>query len=334
VKVTDQGGGVSDVRVFVNGARSDGTRGLKVKPSAGELTFTVTLSPGDNEVVAEAYSVRGKVRSEQATAQVTLQAELARPDLYLLAVSINEYDDPSLALGFPNADADAVVKALSAQTRLFGQVKVSRLRDKEATREAIARAAGEIAKQARPSDVFIFFSAGHGTMLQCKDDATARYQLLTHRASLRSDRTVCAESVSDEQLASLVRAVPAQKKLVLLDTCQAGGAATGQMVVAMRGGEDIDTIKRLARAEGVAIIAAALEKSAALEVAELRHGIFTFALLEALAGKGPRNGPAVTVSGLIDYLDLRVPDLSQQYFKRSQYPIQSMQGQSFPIALP
>ncbi len=182
--------------------------------------------------------------------------------------------------------------------------------------------------------MFILFAAGHGTMLKCKDDAGPHYQLLTYRASLRSERTICAESIGDAELAALVRAVPAQKKLVLLDTCQAGGAAKGEMVVAMRGGDDIDTIKRLARAEGVAIVAAAMEKDSALEVAALHHGIFTFALLEALGGKAQRSGPAVTVAGLIDYLDLRVPDLSQQYFKRSQYPIQSMQGQPFAIALP
>lgn len=78
-----------------------------------------------------------------------------------------------------------------------------------------------------------------------------------------------------------MRAVPAQKKLVLLDTFQAGGAAKGEMLVAMRGGEEIDTIERLARAEGVAIVAAAMEKEVALEVAELLSSPSTIRRLES-----------------------------------------------------
>lgn len=339
VRVTDRGGGISELRVFVNGARADQGRALVLDAAATnqavlEREVTVLLSPGDNVIAAEAFNVQGRLRSERVSAHVTLRAETERANLYVLALSFNEYDDPSLALNYPNADAAGVVAALKDETRLFGDVNVIHLRDKAATRDAIARAAAEIAQKARPVDVFVFFAAGHGTMLKCKDADAAHYQLLTYGASLRSERTICAESLSDTDIAALVRAVPAQKKLVLLDTCQAGGAAKGEMVVAMRGGEDIDTIKRLARAEGVAIVAAAMEKDVALEVAELRHGIFTFALLEALDGKAARSGPAVTVAGLMEYLDLRVPELSRQYFKRSQYPIQSMQGQPFPIALP
>ena len=344
VKATDRGGGVAEIRVFVNGARADAGRALELEGGSGapaasaalEKAVEVVLTPGDNEIVVEAYSAKGRVRSPQARARITREgAAPVRPDLHVLAMTLDEYDDPSLALSFANADGAAVVKALEAQKgKLYGDVRVTRLRDRDATREGLERAIGEIAKVAKTTDVFVFYAAGHGTVLQCPADPAPRYYLVTYKASLRSQETICANSVHDERLGALVRSIPARKKLIVLDTCHAGAAATGQMLVAMRSGEqDIDAIKRLARAEGLAVVAAAAAKEYAGEIPALGHGVFTYALLEGLKGSAARSNP-VTVYGLLGYLSTEVPALSARHFKRSQYPITSTQGEDFPISLP
>ncbi|MCK6551929.1 caspase family protein, partial [Myxococcota bacterium] len=191
----------------------------------------------------------------------------------------------------------------------------------------------DVAQRALPSDVLVLYAAGHGLMVQCPGDEEPRYHLLTYRASLRSEPTICQHGVSDRRLAELVRAVPARKKLVVLDTCQAGAAATEKTLVAMRGAVEIDAIKRLARAEGVAIVAAAKAAEYAGEVPALGHGIFTYALVQGLAGRAAAGPGPVSVFGLLGYLQSEVPALSEQHFGRPQFPITSLQGQDFPLSI-
>jgi len=102
----------------------------------------------------------------------------------------------------------------------------------------------------------------------------------------------------------------------------------------MRGAADVDAIKRLSRAEGMAIIAAAQAKEYAGEVPALGHGVFTYALLQGLAGKAPRVGSSVTVFNLLSYVSDEVATLSDTHLRRRQFPITSMQGQDFPVVVP
>ncbi len=339
VRATDAGGGISELRVFVNGVRVDAGRGLELDgPSASWLdrSIDVLLGPGDNEIVAEAYSVIGKVRSTRAKAKVALDAAATgRPNLHLLAVSVDDYQDPSLKLSFANADGDAVVRAFQAQEgKLYGKVQVVRLKDSAVTREKLAEAAAGLTKGVEQQDVFVFYAAGHGTVVQCPGAKDMHYMLVPYDASLRSDTSLCSRGVTDEVLSSQLRPIPARKKLVILDTCHAGAAATENMLVAMRGAADVDAIKRLSRAEGMAIIAAAQAKEYAGEVPALGHGVFTYALLQGLAGKAPRVGSSVTVFNLLSYVSDEVATLSDTHLRRRQFPITSMQGQDFPVVVP
>ena len=71
----------------------------------------------------------------------------------------------------------------------------------------------------------------------------------------------------------------------------------------------------------------------AAEVEVLKHGVFTYALLEALSGKADKgNDKKITVAELKAYMDERVPELSEEHVGRSQYPTGYSTGQDFPIS--
>lgn len=344
LRALDRGAGVSDLRVYVNGTRADAGRGLRVTHeltaavdgAAVERAVDVLLAPGENELIAEAYNDLGHVRSARVRARVTLIGEaVARPDLHLVAVSLDNYEDPAQPLEFSNRDGDAVAEALSAQAgRLYGEVHVTRLRDADATRERLEAALRDVAGRARTTDAFALYVAGHGVMLQCPDESGAHYRLLTYASSLRSEATLCASALSDEQTAALVRAIPARKKLLILDTCQSGAAASERVLLAMRGAQEVDAVRRLARAEGVAVIAASMALQSAGEARDLGHGLFTWALLQGLHGEAAlQGGDSVSVFGLLAYVQDAVPRLSRRYTHRAQYPITGFQGQDFPLAL-
>jgi hypothetical protein len=109
-----------------------------------------------------------------------------------------------------------------------------------------------------------------------------------------------------------------------LDTCgSAAFSQQGRDALSQKG-----AIDKLARITGRATLAAAA--NTALERVE-NHGVFTYAVLEALSKVTDPNG-FVQVSGLADYVVDRVPEITKQRFGYEQIPMWIFQGQTFPIA--
>src|SRR5262249_42972146 len=146
----EQGGGVSEVRLYQNGRLVAAERGR-----AGDVqtyAFEVDLIPGDNMLNVEAEN-RDRVTSNAEQGKVTLAKPVVKPVLHLLAVGINRYQDPAFDLGFAKPDADAIAKFFEQRgSGLFSAVKVTRLFDKAATRTGIVQEFARLAKDAKPED--------------------------------------------------------------------------------------------------------------------------------------------------------------------------------------
>jgi uncharacterized caspase-like protein len=133
------------------------------------------------------------------------------------------------------------------------------------------------------------------------------------------------QSLDQESLRKLLAKIPAKKTLVLLDTCSS--AAFSEPFRALTLSEK-GAIDRLARITGRATLAAAA--GTALEGVE-DHGVFTYAVLEALSKAAGADG-LVQVSSLADYVEDRVPMITKERFGYEQIPMWIFQGQTFPIA--
>ncbi len=197
----------------------------------------------------------------------------------------------------------------------------------------------EIARKAGPQDTLVVFLAGHGTMVG------QRYYFIPHEfrrregSDLESD--IRAQGLPADTLADWLGTVPALKRVLVLDTCQSGGAVglarTGRSPFELRG-----AIERLGRTQGVFTIAAAATGEEAQEVAELGHGILTYALLAGLdaAEGGPLAGQPIRpnsperVADVLEWFGFasgQVPRLARRYFGREQDVETSIRGSSFPI---
>ena len=342
VRMTDRGGGVADVRVFINGKRADSGRALVLDTTSNlgsfERSFPIELAPGDNVIEAEAYNVIGNVRSARARVTVTLNAQQpALPSLFVVGHTLDDYGDPGLKLGFADADGDALIARLRAAAGpVFANVDVTQLKDSAATPAALEAALKELAGKARPDDVVVFFAAGHGLMVKCDTDEKPHYYLVGYGAHATKD-AVCATSSSDTHLAELLRSVPAQKKVVLLDTCQSGAAATtGVLAEMLAEGDQIDDeAQRFGRSEGVGILAAAQPRESAVEIPELGHGAFTWALLRGLRGEARLGaGKQIMVQSLIAVTSQLLGDVTEKRFGQRQRTTTAYQGDNFPIAQP
>jgi len=121
---------------------------------------------------------------------------------------------------------------------------------------------------------------------------------------------------------------PALKRILLLDSCQ-----SGTMILALRGGGSEErAVDALNKTTGAYVISAANEEQGAGEAAEFKHGFFTFAFLEGLAGKADTNGNHIIEAlELLPYVSSQVKAIAGKYGKEQQ-PLVSMNGGDFPVA--
>ena len=123
--------------------------------------------------------------------------------------------------------------------------------------------------------------------------------------------------------------IQAQKQLFILDACQSAGAF--QQLLAAEANQQ-KSISLVARSTGTHWMAASGAQQFANEFAQLGHGAFTYVLLQALKGEAA-NDKMVTVNGLKQFLQIKVPELMKKYNGTAQYPASYGNGFDFPVSV-
>lgn len=338
VEALDQGGGIDEILLYQNGKLVETTRrGLRVLESAQAVrreTFTVPLASGRNEFRATAFN-RDRTESEPATVSVTWAAPGKTTTLHLLVVGINEYKNGDYSLNYAANDARAVRdKLLETGGAIFRDIRVHELYDAQATKRGIGDAIAAIAREATANDFFLFFYAGHGVMTAPADGASGKYYLIPSDVVKMYGEPATLEklAVSADEMRDWCRDIKAQKQVLLLDACQSGGTVEA---FAARGAAEEKAIMQLGRSAGVVILASAGTGQSAAELSQLKHGIFTYALLEGLAGKadgGEKDGK-ITIKELESFMSDYIPELSARYRGEAQYPNSYSAGMDFPVGV-
>jgi len=329
VKVADQGGGVGDVRLYLNGSAVVLDRaGARAPPASRVLAYKVRLVSGSNSIRAIAFNADNSMQSTEAVHEIVARIVAAKPSLHALVIGIQEYENPKLILMYPVADAQLVAATLRERARgLFEGVNVVELTTRaQTTKEAITRALQEMAGKVRPDDLFVFFVASHGTV----DDG--QYFLITSNVGSTSTHILRQTALTQDDLKELIANVPATKKLVMIDTCNAG--KMGEVIQAAmltRGMNEETALKILSRAVGSTVISASTSLQEAVEGYK-NHGLFTWVVVEGLNGAADSdNDGYVKTHELVNYVDDKVPALAEQVFRHKQYPTTTLNGQGFPV---
>lgn len=333
LEVKDQGGGIGDVRLYRNGAAVilEKTRNLQAVSTAqgGQvLRYTLSLEAGKNSIRAVAFNADNSMQSSDATVEIQASFASRPPTLYAVVVGIKDYVNPRLALTYPAADAELFAATLESKGKgLFDGIQVHRLlKPEETTNAAIAAALRQAQKDVRPEDLFVFYVASHGTV----DDG--QYFLITSNVGSTSTARLKQDALGQDALKEMISNIPASKKLVVLDTCNAGKMGDAlQMAMLTRGMSEDTAMKVLSRAVGSTILSAASSVQEALEGYK-NHGLFTWVVVEGLNGAADtdKDGFVKTLE-LADYVDNQVPELAERVFSHKQFPIVSPTGQGFPL---
>ena len=324
VSAADLGGGIKEIRLYQNGKLVK--RVQEDMDDVGETIereFEVKLVPGKNEFRVVALS-RDLIESRPAKVKVKYSGAERKSTLHLLTVGINKYRNPALNLNYGVPDADGIRGFFGKQPkRLFKDIKLYAIADKQATKKGITSAVAKL-YESRPEDVVVLYFAGHG------DTVDGNWYFLPYEVTYpEKEEEIRGKGIQSEEINDWVSKIPAQKVVVLIDSCKSGAA-----LKKFRGFEDRKALSRLARTSGVHVVAAAAKTQFAVELAELGHGAFTYTILEGLGGEADaRKDGIITIRELTNYIENRLPDLSEEKSGEAQFPVINSRGNDFPIAV-
>jgi len=339
VSIIDKNLPVQNIIVMVNGRRlgkdelsaASGASGLRpgkasitVTGNQKTLNFTlpVNLDPGDNriEVVAfNGYSENRRYVDVNWNAPVGNKPAL--PNLYILAIGVNKYDNPGAQLGnlrnldYCVADARGVIESLKAQEAIrYGKVHSLLIADDadiQPTAENIRKNLSFL-ERAGPKDVALLFLAGHGVSL-----AEGKFYFLPRDAVILSGGNVnTRRAISGDEIVTVLDAPG--NRLVFIDACKSGGVDNDRMV-------------RLFMDTNAFVFAACRGNESSLELANLGHGVFTYSVMDALKGAiGARAAEQVSVKSMSGFVSIDVPERTGNRQHPSAY---SLGFYDFPVAV-
>jgi Caspase domain len=279
----------------------------------------LALDPGENQIEVIAYEGRNLVASLPARAIFIHDgpADTAKPKLYILAIGINDYVDhggaepgtgrilvfPPLTASVPDAEAfSAEMEKVGAGQ--YAQVRVTLALNADATAAKLDETIKKIAGEISPRDTFVLYAAAHGYSVG------GNYYLIPQDyqggPNLEALKT---RAIGQERIQNwIANRIKAKKALILLDTCESGALTSGYSKSRTDGPASEAAVGRLHEATGRPVLTAASGGKSAYEGYK-GHGVFTYALMEALH-KGDTNGNGkIEVTELAAHVEKRVPEL-------------------------
>ncbi len=292
---------IRNIRVIVDGLelQYDRTKCIEVDETGREAKLQLELEiPRDRpEITLQLQAINASgAASELQTLIVRYQPPLQ--ELYLLAVGVGDYEDDELDLRFPAQDVrDLVAFFETQQSTFFRTVHVRTLIDAQASAGKVRELKHEFLARARPEDTIVVFLAGHGVRAE-----TGEYFFLTPEAT--ADKPYAG--LERAQVDSLVvwERLRARRRVLLLDTCNAGRSAPGSARGTQRGvvpwydgPSPVEPAADSTR-HGVYVLAASTDFGFARE--QEGNGLFTRTVLDGLVGAADADG-----DGLVEIEELR-----------------------------
>ncbi|PYS69845.1 MAG: hypothetical protein DMF73_14015, partial [Acidobacteria bacterium] len=310
--------------------------------AAASLEEEITVVSGPNRLTAYAFN-NDNVKSKDANLLLTGSESLKRAGTaWVIAVGVNEYANSQYNLKYAVADAQSFAQEVSREQAPLGRfehVEVVPVLNDQATKENILAALRRLTgatdaptlkagpldrlRRAEPEDAVIIYFAGHGTA------QGQRFYLIPHDLGYTGDRNaldenglkaIISHSISDQELEDAVEGLAASSLLMVIDACNSGQALEAEEK--RRGPMNSKGLAQLAYEKGMYILTAAQSYQAALEAAQLGHGLLTYALVEEGLKSGaadvePKDG-VVNAREWLDFATERVPQMQEEKMKQSR----------------
>jgi uncharacterized caspase-like protein len=262
------------------------------------------------------------------------------PDRWALIVGIGSFTDPHIEpLRYTTADAQSFQDALlDPKVGNFKPDHVHSLLNDDATTKNIKMQLNWLARSAGPDDVVVVYVATHGSSRDL--DTVGVSYIITHDTEIGANidpDSLYATALPMVEIANAIATrVKAQRAAIFLDTCYSGNAAVKETTMIAPGVKNsapsrqmLDHIKQ---GTGRMVFAASGTEQESLESDSLKHGFFTYYLVEALR----QQGGSAPLSKIFDYTQQHVSQRVATEFKQynlQQNPVMSRSEDSTDFSL-
>jgi len=354
IKLTNRGGGIGKVLVWINGKEiTTDARGKGVDPDDNEIIISYDinnhpyLKSGDvNEIEVKAYNKEEYLvsRGKKLYYIDHGKKEDYQPSLHAIIIGTSNYNGDELDLKYAAKDAEDFAKALELTANQYfrkDKVDITLFSTENAdfskwpTKVNIEWAFAEVSTTANPSDVLVVYLAGHGVNY---GGSEGDFYYLTSEASngKLTDPVVRDQvAISSNELTELIKTIPALKQVLILDACHSGIVAEDLMTSRTgRPSSEIRALERMKDRTGMYVLAGSAADAVSYEASVYGQGLLTYSLLFGMKGAALRENKFVDIMKLFQFAADKVPELAENIGGVQKPEIRvPYQAQSFDIGI-
>ena len=295
---------ITDLKVLIDGRPSPENRGIRPNSTRGKLSVSIPSRNCRLSLLAKNRFGSSEAAVLDLEWKGELEPDLYKPNLYVLAIGVSDYDDSEYRLDFAAKDAKDFVASIQKQEgKLYKEVIPKLLTNKKANRINILKGLEWLQKETTQHDVAMLFFAGHGL-----EDNSGTFYFLPKEANAEN---LIYNGIMKEHIKETVKTISG-KVLVFMDACHSGYLMT--TTSRRRGGPNMTrVINELRDAENGAIVfSSSTGRQYSLEDSRWKNGAFTKALVEGMNGAADLFGIGkITCKTLDTYITNRVKELTK-----------------------
>ncbi|NQV35860.1 MAG: caspase family protein [Phycisphaeraceae bacterium] len=309
VSATARGGtdtdDIADVHLYVNGRDVEAIQEeeINIKPEEdGIVTFTHRImipAHKTKSVIAAVVTDSKGVNSLPSTRVIVLPGEetAGQRKLYVLTVGVSKYMNEASNLKYCHADAEALATLLRAQKGLaFDDVRTRVITDQDATVSGIKAGLDWLRTQCTRSDTALVLFSGHGSRGYAGELYYVPYE---------AQADAPGSYLPWDDVAQALQGVKASPVLFLADCCHSGAFGSERL-------SQDEFARPLLRDSRVMVFSSSRGVEASLEMPSLKHGAFTYAVLQGLSGKADLIADKrITISELQAYVANQVKQITE-----------------------
>lgn len=289
--------------IFINGNPLNGSKGIQLsrRQPPRDTTIHLTLTEGNNTIEVSAFDVNGQEGYRQPLYVTYAPDTAVKKNIYFIGMGAAQYRTPNMNLSYAKDDVTEVLDSLQAH---YGQrVIVDTFFNSRATLANLQTLRNKLT-HTNPDDIVIVYYSGHGKIE--KQKAAAFFGTYDMDFNAPSKKGIAIKDFND-----LLDNIPSRNKVVFLDACHSGeinqnawsnstamlSNVSGPNVAPIEdslveipepGGADpfdvmLEMFTDLYQGNGTNIVVASRGLEKAKECNEVKHGIFTYAVLKGIA---------------------------------------------------
>jgi WD40 repeat protein len=309
--------------IWVNETPVFGQRGISIRrrnKNDFDTTITIKLSQGENKIETSITNVNGTESYRMPLVVNYTPAVKQKETIRFIGIGIDRFSDYQYNLQYSSKDIRDLSKKLKEKYR--EDIIIDTLFNEDVTVNNV-KALKQKLQQTTENDKVIIAYSGHGMLGKDYD-----YYLSTYAVNFNNPEE---NGLSYDELESLLDSIPARKKLMLIDACHSGEVDKEDLITLNASSDSlIKGLKPVAykkeghlglknsfelmqslfvnvgKSTGATIISAAAGTQFALERNDLKNGVFTYSILEAM-----NKYPTLKISELKKIVGERVEQLTK-----------------------